>query len=380
MEPEARRGWRTTMVPRPPDEPHRSATPLELLFDLCFVVAVAQASSFLHHGLAEGAVGHSVLSYLQVFFGIWWAWMNFTWFASAYDCDDVPYRLTTLVQIAGALILAAGIPSAFDDANLAIVTLGYVLMRLAMVTQWLRAARSDPARRRTDLRYALGITITQIGWIARLWLPQEYFAAGFGVLVAAELLVPVFAERAEVTPWHPRHIAERYGLFTLIVLGESILSATLAIEAGVDTGIPADRLVPLVAGGLVIVFAMWWLYFDRSDWELLTSLRRAIFWGYGHYVVFASAAAVGAGLAVAADHATHTGHLSDRAAGYAVAVPVAVYLTSVFVLHAWPHRRGAVVVAYPAAVLLVLRAPLVGAAVPVVAAILAALVAVVVLN
>src|SRR4051794_31325905 len=104
------------MTGRSGAEPHRAATPLELLFDLCFVVAVAQASGALRHALGEHRPGHAVLGYAAVFFAIWWAWVNFTWFASAYDTDDVPYRLTTLVQIGGALILAAGVPRAFDHA------------------------------------------------------------------------------------------------------------------------------------------------------------------------------------------------------------------------------------------------------------------------
>jgi hypothetical protein len=87
----------------------------------------------------------------MVFFAIWWAWMNFTWFASAYDTDDNVYRLATLVQITGALTLAAGVPRAFDETDHRLVTYGYVIMRLALVAQWLRAARSDPERRRTAL-------------------------------------------------------------------------------------------------------------------------------------------------------------------------------------------------------------------------------------
>ena len=95
------------------------------------MVAVAQAAATLHHAIAEGHVGHGAARYLMVFFAIWWAWMNFTWFASAYDTDDALYRLATLVQIAGALVLAAGVPRAFDDGDFAVVTLGYVIMRLA---------------------------------------------------------------------------------------------------------------------------------------------------------------------------------------------------------------------------------------------------------
>ena len=87
------RAWRTRMVARSPHETHRAATPLELFFDLVFVVAIAQAAGALHHAVAELHAVDGLIGYLMVFFAIWWAWMAFTWFASAYDCDDVPYRL-----------------------------------------------------------------------------------------------------------------------------------------------------------------------------------------------------------------------------------------------------------------------------------------------
>ncbi len=101
---------RIPMTARTVDEPHRAATPLELLFDLTFVVAVAALVTQLGHGVAEGHAAEAVGPFLQVFFAIWWAWMNFTWFASSYDTDDVPYRLLTLLQMGGVLVLAAGVP------------------------------------------------------------------------------------------------------------------------------------------------------------------------------------------------------------------------------------------------------------------------------
>jgi low temperature requirement protein LtrA len=344
------------MTARDTDEPYRTATPLELFFDLCFVVAVARAAELLHHDVAEGHAGHGVVSFAMVFFAIWWAWMNFTWFASAYDTDDDVYRLTVLVTIVGSLVIAAGIRSAFEDGDFVVVTIGYTVMRLANVAQWLRAARADPPRRTTDLRYAVGVAIVQVGWLLRLLLPEGWGIAGFAVLVVAELAVPVLAERGATTPFHPHHIAERYGLFTLIVLGESVLAASVAVEGAVDTAKAADLLVA-AAAGIVVVFAMWWVYFDRSAVPLLRRLRTSMLWGYGHYFIFASAAAVGAGIAVTVDEVAGKAHLSHVAAGYALAVPVAVYLTAVWLLHVRPHQRGPVTVAFPAAVVLVLLAP-----------------------
>jgi low temperature requirement protein LtrA len=371
------REWARPMEPRDPHEEHRVATPLELFFDLVFVVAVAQAANSLHDALAEGAVAAPTARYVAVFLTIWWAWMGFSWFASAYDTDDIAYRLTVFVQMTGALIIAAGIPRAFDDLDFGVIVVGYVVMRLAQVVHWLRAAaHAPPDVRRCALRFAAGITTCQIGWIARLALPGAWGVAGFALLMAAELLVPVWAERAAPTAWHPSHIAERYGLFTIIVLGESILAGTVAVQTVVDeVGLDAE-LVGIIAGGLLIVFSMWWIYFDYQTPHVLTSNRPGFIWGYGHLVVFAAVAAVGAGLAVAVDHAAGHGHVSDVRAGAVVAVPVAVYLLSLWVLHlvldvAPAGSRSTA----PLTAVLVLAAPATGQPVLVVGVLVAAMMA-----
>ena len=169
----ARRSLHWPLAPRDPGQEHRSSTPLELLFDLCFVVAVGQAAARLHHSVGEGHTGHGLVGYATVFFAIWWAWMNFSWFASAYDQDDVLYRVLTLVQMSGVLVLATGVDAAFEDADFTRVTVGYVVMRVPMTLQWLRAAAGDPARRTVAIRYASGLIVTQLGWVARLALPHS---------------------------------------------------------------------------------------------------------------------------------------------------------------------------------------------------------------
>src|ERR1700754_4589452 len=193
--PSGGRRWRVPMLARDAGERHRVATPLELLFDLTFVVAVAAAAAQLAHAIAEDHAAEGLLGYLMVFFAIWWAWMNFTWFASAYDVDDVPYRLLTLVQMAGALILAAGVPAALNDYDFTAVTVGYAVMRIPMVVQWLRVAREHSAGRRTARRYAIGIAVVQALWLLRLLLPHPLDYVGFAVLVVAEVAIPPWAER-----------------------------------------------------------------------------------------------------------------------------------------------------------------------------------------
>ncbi len=195
----------------------RGATPLELFFDLVVVVAVALAAERLHHAIVERVGLASLLSYALVFLAIWLAWVNFTWFASAYDTDDVVYRLGVLVIMTGALVLAAGVPLVFDQRDFRLVVTGYVIMRLALVTQWIRVAIDDAPRRGAALRFAVGVTACQVGWLSLVVVPQLWPLA-WGVLLPIELLIPAWAERAARTPFHPEHITERYGLFMIIVL------------------------------------------------------------------------------------------------------------------------------------------------------------------
>jgi low temperature requirement protein LtrA len=347
------------MTGRDPAEPHRASTPLELLFDLSFVVAVGQAGLFLHHDLALGQFAHGVTGFLVVFFAIWWPWMNFTWFASAYDTDDVQYRLLTFVQIAGVLIVAAGVPRVFEDLDFRIMVTGYVIMRIGLVGQWLRAAREDPVHRRVAMRFAIGITLIQIGWVLRLALGQaEIGYLVFIVLGLLDLAVPAWAERSgPMTPWHPGHIVERYGLFTIIVLGECILATTTATQAAFAAGARPGPPLAVAAGGLVLVFALWWSYFKHEpNVNRGRPLSAVIAWGYGHYFVFAAVAALGAGLQVAADTTHHATELTPAVAALTVAVPVAVYLVALAFLHA--QRTSAILAPIAITVCLVIATAL----------------------
>lgn len=368
--------------PRDPTEEHRAATPLELFTDLCFVVAVAQAAASFHHEISDGAVFEGTIYFAMSFWAIFWAWLNFTWFASAYDNDDVTYRCLTLLQIAGSLVIAAGIPQAFDG-DFTLVVIGYIIMRIALVVLWLRAGRNDPPRRTTAYRYAGGIVIVQCYWVAFLFLPTEIALVGFVVGFVAEMAVPAFAERAAGTPWHPEHVAERYSCFFIIVLGETILSSTVAIQSSIDAGTAASELTETIVGGILIVFSLWWLYFSRDDSEVLRGRSDAanMAWGFGHYFIFAAAAAIGAALAARVDHYTNHSAVDDLASAYALAVPIAILLCGLYVLRLRQHDRSRrTAVPLFVAVIAVLVAALLPLPEIVIGLILAVLVAIEVLN
>ncbi len=325
---------------RDPHEERRAATPLELLFDLVFVVAVASNATELHHGLTEGHWS-TVTGYALTWFAIWWAWVNYTWYASAYDNDDVVFRLLTFGIMTGALFLAAGVPALFESGSSGMAVLGYAVMRFAMVGLWLRAAAGHPERRTTALSYAAGIALVQVLWIARLWAPEGWYLWTFLALVVAELAVPYVAERrGGRTPYHPHHIAERYGLMTIIVLGEVILASVVAIQSVIAAGgategggghtAPVESpgtagltwsMAPLVLGAIAIVFSLWWSYFAREHADLVEKPGIVWLFGYGHYFVFAGIAAVGAAVAASVDVVTG---VSDHGRGALVALAVAI--------------------------------------------------------
>src|SRR5262249_34270657 len=280
-----------------------------------------------------------LVALVAVFFGLWWAWVHFTGFASAYDTDDVPYRLLTLLQMAGVLVFAAGIPAAFERFDFTTAVAGYVIMRLALVAQWLRAARSHPEGRAGTLRYAAGVTVVQLCWIGWLFLPGLAHLAGFFVLVAAGVGVPAGAESGgRPTPGHPGHITERYGEFTIIVLGEVVAAIAVAVQEAVDRSLASPGLFTAAAAGLLLVFALWWSYFKHSAAEEIRgSLPWTFVWAFAHYLIFAAVAALGAGLQVVIGTLTHSTRVTPSFAAFTVAIPVTIFIVVLALLSA---RRG----------------------------------------
>lgn len=333
------------MTGRDPHEAHRAASPLELLFDLAFVVAISMASSQFAHLLAAGHVASALLGFAFAMYAICWAWINFSWFASAYDTDDWVYRLTTMVQIIGVVVFALGLPDLFhslDEGNHLdnrIMVVGYVIMRVALVAQWLRAARQDPARRPTAITYVRFILVAQLGWIivAFTELPLLPTIALSVVLYVIEMSGPVVAERrSSGTPWHAHHIAERYGLLAIIALGEGLIGTIASVSAIVEKQSWSTEAVLVVVAGVGLTFGLWWNYFVIPSGPILHRHReRAWVWGYGHMLIYSSIAAVGAGLHVAAyvveDHA-EIGHVG---AVLSVAIPVFVFCATLFALYSF---------------------------------------------
>jgi low temperature requirement protein LtrA len=341
---------RAPMRGRDPGEGHRAATPLELLFDLTFVAAFGIAANELAHYLADDHVRTALLGFSFATFAISWAWINFSWFASAYDTDDWVYRLTTMVQMVGVIVLALGLADLFesieagDHVDNRVMVAGYVVMRVAMVFQWARAALQDPARRPVCVTYIWTILVAQAGWVGLL-VGQPTIAVTFvcaGVLVLVEFTGPWLAEtRKGGTPWNAHHLAERYGLLVIIALGEAIIATVAALSAVVGPEGPgwSVEAATVALAGTALTFGMWWIYFIIPSAPILQAHRRRLFgFGYGHIPIIGAVVATGGGLHVAAILLEDESALSASATVLTVVIPVALFVLGIFSLYAYLTR------------------------------------------
>lgn len=338
------------MTGRDPREPGRTSTPLELLFDLAFVVAFGQAADQLAHLVQEGHIATGVGAFVFAMFAASWAWINFSWFASAFDTDDWFYRTTTMVQMIGVIVFALGLPQLFETldsghgVNNGVMVAGYVIMRIAMVCQWLRVAVQDPTRRRAALAYAGVITVAQIGWVVLAFahLPLVVVFVGAPIVLLLELAGPALIEtRLGGTPWHAHHIAERYGLLTIIALGEVLFGTVASVSALVQAQGWSSEAVIIVIAGVGLVFGLWWTYFILPAGPILSRYRRrAVIWGYSHVFIFMAVAATGAGLHVAAYVIEGTAHIGTLGAVLSVAIPVLVFSIALFSLYTYLVHEG----------------------------------------
>ena len=274
-------------------EDDRRATWLELFFDLVFVAAVGQ----LANGLAAHPTFPRFLGFLGLFVPVWWAWMGFTFYANRFDTDDLPYRLLTLAGMFVVAAVATAIPSVFAGSSTGFVV-GYIAVRLSLLVLYERARRHVEVARRLATTFLIAFSAAAGVWALSLLLAAPARYAVWAVALAIELASPLVAWRQlPRAPIHPRHIPERFGLFTLIVLGESVLAVVL----GVSKVSWEASSAAAAGGGFVLAACLWWIYFDFVD-ETTVSARGiagGLVYTYMHFFVVAGLAALGVGAKLA---------------------------------------------------------------------------------
>ncbi len=300
-----------------------------------FVIAIALAAVGLHHAIAEAHYVDGIIKFLLAFFALWWPWMHLTWFASGFDNDDTSYRLSVMVMMFGVILIAGSLPSFFESFDIRLMSIGYITLRIPYIFLWFRAGNDNPEYKVTAQRYFWGLIILQCFWvILAFFVPfaELLFFILFGIGSVLELFVPVYASKAKNIPFHKHHIIERFGLLNIIVLGEVLLSAALAIQAMQKSGHWTVELVFVAIAATVVPFMLWWLYFNEDENLTSDDINHVFFWAYAHFFIFASAAAIGSGFAALVDASGDHGHGSPDSARWVISISVALYIFTVWLI------------------------------------------------
>jgi low temperature requirement protein LtrA len=271
----------------------RRATWLELFFDLVFVAAVSQ----LANALAAQPTPTRFFEFLGLFVPVWWAWMGFTFYANRFDTDDLLYRVLMLCAMFAVAALATTIPSVLRGETNGFA-LAYIAVRIVLVTLYARANRHVEEARPLTRIFLTFFSAAIVVWAISLALDSPWVYMAWACALGLELFAPTRAWKAiRDAPVDPRHLPERFGLLTLIVLGESVLAVVL----GVSKVSWDARSAAAAATGFIVAAALWWIYFDFLDESALTA--RGIFGGltytYMNYFVVVGLAALGAGVKLA---------------------------------------------------------------------------------
>lgn len=306
----------------------RKASWLELFFDLVFVAAILQLGT----SLADEPTLSGLARFALLLTPIWWAWVGYSVYADRFDSDDLIFRILMLAGMGAVATMAVASPAAFDRASLAFA-LGYVANRLVLVALFVRAWRHlpeiAPLARASISAYLCGATV----WLASLFVQDPARSLLWVAAVCLEGAVPWLFRRAMASvPTHAGHLPERFGLFTIIVLGESILSLVL----GLHHADWSTSSILIAAAYFVAAIAAWWVYFGLFGNATLRPglLARNVFI-YAHLPIALGLTMTASGAKVAL--AAH-GPAAATHAAWLFGGGVGLFLAAVAALMVWSRR------------------------------------------
>ena len=309
--------------------------PLELFFDLVFVLAITQCTTLMSHDTTWGGLGEGML----ILGLLWWSWTAYAWLTSVVDPEEGGVRIALFAAMAGFLIAAICVPEAFGDLGTEFA-LAYGGVRFAQILLLAIAGRDDPTFRRSVTGLGIGTTIGFSLLLAGSFLDPGLRAALWGLALVLDMGEPyLFGSEG----WHlvPGHFAERHGLIVIIALGESIVAIGLGAGSELTWGITAAAAL-----GIGVVAALWWTYFDIVA---LVSARRLVrapegkvrnelardSYSYIHFLLVAGVILLALGLKKSLGHPTEP---LDDVPAFALVGGVAVYLLGM-VAFRWRHVR-----------------------------------------
>jgi len=275
-----------------PDEKH--ADWLELLFDLIFVAAISQIAL----NLSDSYNMITFLESLPLFFAVWWGWAGHTFYLDRFGTDDILSRIVTMAQMVAVASLAVNVKDALTTTG-AGFAISYAMLRFILVGEYLWVGRKLPQARPLTNRYSIGFGLAASIWLISAFVPDPYRFALWGLALLIDFLTPFTAGEIHINfPPHPTHLPERFGLFSIIVIGEAILSLEVAVSnIGTD-------LITEVMGlmGLIIAFALWWGYFEEAGGaeervqERGDQIAKYQLWLYSHFPFMLGVVGAAAGI------------------------------------------------------------------------------------
>lgn len=321
IELDAKNRWKPPNIRDAESEGHASW--VELFFDLVFVVVIAELSHYLSEHL-------TVIGFLQfaiLFIPCWWGWVLFTFYSDRYETDDVIHRLLVLSAMLAVIFLAANIHDAFSDGAIGFV-LAYVTLRSIVLALYARVARHVDVATKNLKLYLSSYIPSTILWFISISTPAPIRYILWGVAISIELLMPILGSRLLVgTPVHRSHLPERFGLLTLIVIGEAIVSvATATIQTNWN-------LVPTVAAvfAFVIAACLWWLYFNFLESAVvIRGIGSVHVYNYGHLPILMGLSLVAVGAEHTIEEASH--QFLSAGTSWALCGGVALYMLSIGVI------------------------------------------------
>ena len=235
----------------PPERTSARVMPLELFFDLVFVLAITQCTALMAaeptwEGLVKGMLVLGVL---------WWSWVGYAWLTSVLDPEEWVVRFTIFAAMAALLVVSLCVPEVFEDLGL-LFACAYAFVRIAQIGLFVLVARDDPEFRRSTIGLAIGTTVGVSLLIGASFADGLLQGALWALALALDVGEP-FVFGSEGWRLQPGHFAERHGLIVIIALGESIVAIGIGAEAGIDAGVVVAAIL-----GIMIAAALWWLYFD----------------------------------------------------------------------------------------------------------------------
>jgi low temperature requirement protein LtrA len=304
------------------DQGERHATWLELFFDLVFVISIAEVVHTLEDYRSLG----DFLGTAGLFVAVWWAWVGYTVYADRFDTDDLLHRALVLAGMLAVIAMALSVHDALHGGA-AQFALTFVAVRGIVLLLNARARRHAAAARPLLNLYLVAFTIGASLWLVSVFVPEPARYVLWGVALLIELSAPwVGRHQIARAPIHASHLVERFGLFTLIVLGESVISVA---QGAADVDWTAATVAAAVCG-FVAVACLWWLYFDRLEDAAIRSVLQGLVWNYAHLPLLAGLVSVAVGTEYAVIEAS-TGQL-ERATALSLGAGTALYLLATVVI------------------------------------------------